>query len=363
MPEQLTKLAYQTLQQGKALLGVTHKEVSTRLMGVLAPDGAPRTVPVPAELLDQLRGAMDRLHARDWQEAEQGLYPASLLFDAPWLDYAGRYPLVWLDLPLTWQRRRQRRVRDLPDGVDPTAYPEYYLQNFHHQTDGYLSDHSAALYDLQVELLFNGTAEPMRRRVIAPLRRGLERFTGRTPGQLRVLDVATGTGRTLRQLRGALPKAQLLGLDLSTAYLRQANRWLVQLPGELPQLVQGNAEAMPFADNSVQAISCVFLMHELPAEARQNVIQDCFRLLEPGGVLVLADSIQLADSPQFAAVMENFRRVFHEPYYRNYISDDIEARLHAAGFTDVEAENHFMTRVWSARRPGAPDQAAQEEAA
>ena len=29
MPDQLTKLAYQTMQQGKALLGLTHKEVST----------------------------------------------------------------------------------------------------------------------------------------------------------------------------------------------------------------------------------------------------------------------------------------------------------------------------------------------
>ncbi|MFO8239040.1 MAG: methyltransferase domain-containing protein [Prochlorococcaceae cyanobacterium] len=358
MPDQLTKLAYQTLQQGKALLGITHKEVSTRLMGALAPDGAPRTVPVPAEMLDRLRQAMDQLHARDWQEAEEGLYPPSLLFDAPWLDYAGRYPLVWLDLPRTWQRRQQRRVRDLPDGVDPTAYPDYYLQNFHHQTDGYLSDHSAALYDLQVELLFNGTAEPMRRRVIAPLRRGLECFAHRASSQIRVLDVATGTGRTLRQLRGALPDAQLLGLDLSTAYLRQANRWLGQLPGELPQLVQGNAEAMPFAAGSVQAISCVFLMHELPAAARQNVIQECFRLLEPGGVLVLADSIQLADSPQFSAVMENFRRVFHEPYYRDYIGDDIEARLQSAGFIAVQADNHFMTRVWSARRPSVADLAA-----
>lgn len=351
MPDQLTKLAYRTLQQGKALFGITHKEVSTRLLGALAPDGAPRTVPLPADLLASMSEAMDQLHARDWQEAEEGLYPPSLLFDAPWLDWAGRYPLVLLDMPLIWQRRRQRKVRDLPRGVDAAAYPDYYLQNFHHQTDGYLSEHSAALYDLQVELLFNGTAEPMRRRVIAPLLQGLEAFAHLAPAQIRVLDVATGTGRTLRQLRAALPEAQLLGLDLSTAYLRQANRWLGQLPGELPQLVRGNAEAMPFADSSMQAISCVFLLHELPGEARQSVLQECHRLLEPGGVLVLADSIQLADSPQYSAVMENFRRVFHEPYYRDYIGDDIKARLETAGFTQVRSETHFMTRVWTARRP------------
>lgn len=351
MPDQLTKLAYQTMQQGKSLLGLAHKEVSTRLMGVLAPEGTPKTVPVPPELMGRLKASMETLQERDWQEAQQGLYPTSLLFDAPWLDWASRYPLVWLDMPSTWNRRRERNVRDMPDHVKDGNYPDYYLQNFHHQTDGYLSDHSAALYDLQVEILFNGTADPMRRRVIAPMLRGLKAFAERPAGQLRILDVATGTGRTLRQLRGALPKAQLVGLDLSSAYLRQANRWLSELPGELPQLVQGNGEAMPFANDSYQAISCVFLFHELPGEARQNVLNDCFRLLEPGGVLVLADSVQLADSPQFSTVMENFRRVFHEPYYRDYISDPIDDRLRQAGFDAVAGESHFMTRVWTARKP------------
>jgi ubiquinone/menaquinone biosynthesis C-methylase UbiE len=351
MPDQLTKLAYQTLQQGKGLFGLAHKEVSTRLMGLLAPDGSPKTVPAEPELMGRLKTSMDALADRDWLEAEQGLYPPSLLFDAPWLDWAARYPLVWLDLPSTWNRRSERKVRDLPNEVEAEAYPDYYLQNFHHQTDGYLSDHSASLYDLQVEILFNGTADPMRRRVLAPLVRGLRAFAERPASSLRVLDVATGTGRTLRQIRGALPKAQLVGLDLSSAYLRQANRWLGELPGELPQLVQGNGEQLPFADGFFQAVSCVFLLHELPGAARQNVLNEAFRVLEPGGVLVLADSVQLADSPQFSTVMENFRRAFHEPYYRDYISDAIDGRLQEAGFEAVTAESHFMTRVWAARKP------------
>jgi ubiquinone/menaquinone biosynthesis C-methylase UbiE len=351
MAEPLTQLAYRTLQTGKSLMGLAHKEVSTRLLTLVAPEGAPKIEPVAPEVFQQLRRSMDRLTALDWKEAEQGLYPTSLLFDAPWFDWAARYPLVWLDMPAIWNRRRERRVRDLPDDVSSQAFPDYYLQNFHHQTDGYLSDHSASLYDLQVEILFYGTADPMRRRVIAPLVNGLAAFRDRPAPSVRVLDVATGTGRTLRQLRGALPQAQLIGLDLSSAYLRQANRWLSELPVELPQLVQGNAEHLPFADGSVQGITCVFLLHELPGPARQNVIHEAFRVLEPGGVLVLADSVQLADSPQFRVPMDNFRRVFHEPYYRDYIGDNLEARIQSAGFTAISGDSHFMTRVWSARKP------------
>ena len=89
----------------------------------------------------------------------------------------------------------------------------------------------------------------------------------------------------------------------------------------------------------------------MPGEARQNVINQAYRVLEPGGVVVIADSVQLADSPQFSAVMENFRRVFHEPYYRDYISDDIGARLAQPGFEGITAQSHFMTRVWTARKP------------
>ena len=169
----LTKLAYQALQQGKSLLGLAHKEASTKLMELVSPSGLPPTLPTPPELLTELSRSMDALIAIDWQHAEAGVYPTGLLFDALWLDWASRYPLVWLDMPAIWSRRSQRKVRDLPPEVNPAAYPDYYLQNFHHQTDGYLSEHSANLYDLQVEILFNGTADPMRRRLLAPMLRGL----------------------------------------------------------------------------------------------------------------------------------------------------------------------------------------------
>ncbi|MFM1900045.1 SAM-dependent methyltransferase [Synechococcus sp. BS56D] len=346
----ITEIAYRTLQQSRSIAGLAHKEFSTRLMEWVAPDAVPSTETVPEAMFMELRRSLASLEDTDWQEAESGLYPKRQLFDQPWIDWAARYPRLWLDLPSTWMRRQKRNVRDLPDEASETLYPDYYLQNFHHQTDGYLSDHSAELYDLQVDILFNGAADAMRRRVLAPLLRGLRRFEDRPAASLRVLDVATGTGRTLHQIRAALPEATLTGIDLSEAYLRQANRWLNQGRQGLVQLLKGNGEHLPFADGSMQAVTCVFLLHELPAKARQAVLEECYRVLEPGGVLVLADSIQLADSPQFSVAMENFRRAFHEPYYADYIRDDIEARLSQAGFRGITGESHFMARVWSASK-------------
>ena len=347
----LGRIAYYTLQQGKTLAGLAHKELSTKLTEFFAPEAATESFSIDQDLIKEVRRSMERLEKVDWQEAEAGIYPKSQLFEAPWLEWAKKYPLVWLDMPLTWERRKKNKTREIPRDVIEEDYPSYYLQNFHHQTDGYLSEHSAEIYDLQVEILFNGTADSMRRRILAPLKRGLKKSLSYSSKKVKVLDIATGTGRTLQQIQSALPEVELYGLDLSGSYLKQASKYLSSRNGDLVQLTKGNAENMPYSSSSFQALTCVFLFHELPREARQNVLNECFRLLEPGGTLVLADSIQIEDSPKFISIMENFHKIFHEPYYRDYIIDDINLRLSETGFASITSESHFMTKVWKATKP------------
>ena len=349
MAETLTKLAYQSFQQGKSYFGLAHKTLSTQLLNLLAPDARQPTEPLSAEMLMLLQQRMSALTEQDWKDAEQGIYPESVLFDNPWEDFFKYYPQVWLDMPKIWDRISQKRNQDFPADVRVEGYPSYYVQNFHHQTDGYFSDYSANLYDLQVEILFSGTADPMRRRILPPLKHGLEGF-GVLPHQIRVLDVACGTGRTLRQIRSMLPEASLYGVDLSPAYLRKANQMLSELPGELPQLIHANGEDLPYLDNYFHGITSVFLFHELPPEARQQVIEQAYRVLQPGGVFVICDSIQMLDSPEMAPAMRNFPAMFHEPYYRHYTTDDLVDRLEKAGFVSVQTEKHFMSKYWIARK-------------
>ncbi|WP_320674463.1 class I SAM-dependent methyltransferase [Prochlorococcus sp. MIT 1341] len=348
---ELTKLAYKTLQFSKSLAGLAHKSLSTKIMEILAPSAVPNLQPISRELLFELRKSINHLEDSDWQDAEDGIYPKAQLFEAPWLDWAGNYPLVWLDLPSTWERRKGNKIHDLPNEIDKAKFPDYYLQNFHHQTDGYLSNHSANLYDLQVEILFNGTADAMRRRILAPLKKGLKSFNSRKRSSIKLLDVATGTGRTLQQIARAEPGIELIGVDLSLAYLRKANRSLNTHNNRLVQLIRGNAEQLPFETASIQGVTCVYLLHELPLNIREKVLKECWRVLEPGGVFVIADSVQLDDSPKFKLVLDNFYKVFHEPFYRDYINDDIDSKLLKSGFENIEAESFFMTRVWSCNKP------------
>ena len=346
--ESFAKIAYKTLQQGKSIAGLAHKELSSRIMNFILPDDEVNKFNIDKALLIELQKSMEILREEDWNDSNNNIYPQKLLFDEPWLRYLSQYPKIWLDMPNTWDRRRKQNYKDLPKTIDEENYPNYYLRNFHHQTDGYLSDFSASIYDLQVEILFNGTADSMRRRIIKPLKRGLDNFNNRKKNSLKILDIATGSGRTLKQLRGAFPKEQIIGLDLSGSYLKEASRYLADIEGDLIELIKGNAENLPFKDNSLQAISCVYLFHELPRTIREKVLKECFRVIEPGGVFVLADSIQINDSPDFIKIMENFYKSFHEPFYCDYIKDDLNLKIQDVGFRNINSESFFMTKVWSA---------------
>ena len=347
----LTQLAYQIFQQSKISFGLAHKALSSQLLNVLNPASTPKTKPIDPNLLIKLQKRLNQILAAEWQDAEKGVYPTSLLFDQSWEDFLRYYPVVWLDMLQVSERVKQKKYQDFSPEINTEGYPKYYLQNFHYQTDGYLSDMSANLYDLQVDILFNGAADAMRRRILSHLKQGLKEFDSVPPQQIRVLDVACGTGRTLKSIRATLPQASLFGIDLSPAYLRKANQFLSGIPGELPQLLQANAEELPYLDNYFHAVTNVFMFHELPAAVRQRVIEECFRVIQPGGVFVICDSMQVSDSPDFMSVMENFPAMFHEPYYNNYINDDLVKRLESAGFRDISTEVHFVSKYWIARKP------------
>ncbi|MBD2741604.1 class I SAM-dependent methyltransferase [Coleofasciculus sp. FACHB-1120] len=351
LTETLTKLTYQTFQQGKNYFGLAHKILNSQLLNLISPQVDVKTKPIPPEVIQKLKQRHDRIIETDWQDVERGVYPASLLFDNSWSDFFRYYPMVWLDTLQVQQRAKQKRYQEFSPNISTDGYPSYYLQNFHHQTDGYLSDWSANLYDLQVEILFGGTADAMRRRILAPLKQGLKAFDFIPPRQVRILDVASGTGRTLKLIRGAFPEASLFGIDLSPAYLRKANQLLSENPGELPQLLQANAEKIPYVDEHFHAVTCVFLFHELPAAVRQQVIEQCYRVTKPGGVFIICDSIQVSDAPELMQVMENFPETFHEPYYKHYITDDLVKRLEKAGFENISTEVHFMSKYLIAHKP------------
>jgi ubiquinone/menaquinone biosynthesis C-methylase UbiE len=233
-----------------------------------------------------------------------------------------------------------RRRRD--DGAEvraeaPATYPAYYRQNFHFQSGGWFTAESAGRYEAQVEALFAGTAGAMRRRALSLLAKA---WRARDHRGLAILDLACGAGAFLHDLGVTFPRARLLGADLSPAYLGAAR---AAAPGAA--LFQAKAEQLPLADASLDALTAVYLFHELPPKVRAAAAAEIARVLKPGGVFALADSIQPADEPRLARLLEAFPAYFHEPYYAGYAKTDLSALFGAAGLKLVAEDTAFLTKA------------------
>jgi ubiquinone/menaquinone biosynthesis C-methylase UbiE len=223
--------------------------------------------------------------------------------------------------------------------------PDYYLQNFHFQSGGWMTEESARLYDMQVEVLFSGAANAMRRQALVPM---AEEIKGRDQRRIAYADIACGPGSFLGQVRKAFPRLPALAIDLSEAYLREAKRNLGRRPRLQP--IVAKAEALPLADASLSLATCIFLFHELPPEIRTQVAREIARVMRPGGLFILVDSLQGGDEPDYDGLLEVFPELFHEPYFRSYLDDDIESLFASLGFVSEGRTNAFLSKVLRLRR-------------
>jgi ubiquinone/menaquinone biosynthesis C-methylase UbiE len=287
--------------------------------------------------LDQ--GMLD-LFAQDLANVEDGIYPLPTDHDGSLLARLSRSLLFFSDLPVIEERRRRNATHEVLTANIRGRRPDYYLQNFHFQTGGWLTEDSAERYDTQVEVLFKGTANAMRRQALPPL---AEAFKGRDQRKLRLIDLGCGTGRFIDFVKQAWPRLPTLGLDMSEAYIHHARRHLKRW--SRIKFIVANAEAIPARDNTCNAVTSIFMMHELPPKARRAVFDEAARVLRPGGRLILVDSLQRGDEPEYDGMLDWFPQRYHEPYYQSYVNEDFRDIARRSGFLHRRDAKAFVSKV------------------
>ncbi|MBL8557293.1 MAG: class I SAM-dependent methyltransferase [Hyphomonadaceae bacterium] len=332
-----------TVEQGARVAWYSaHYLAARRMSQPFDRPGEPKFRPVaPAGDVRRIRQSFIDLFAADRANIDAGLYPAPRDFSPGKAMRAfDRSQRFFKDVPRVDARRLERRGAEVRSNAEQGRYPAYYLQNFHYQSGGWLTPESAALYDTQVEVLFAGAADAMRRIALGSLARGLR---GKDQRRVRHLDIACGTGRFLAQTLHAFPRMPSTGLDLSPAYIDAARAQIARWPQA--EAVVGNAEALPFADASLDAITCIYLFHELPPRVRRDVAREIARVLKPGGVFIFGDSLQAGDAPDLDQMLEYFPVGFHEPFYGSYQEEDLVALFGDTGLKVQETELAFLTKV------------------
>ncbi|HVR67202.1 MAG TPA: class I SAM-dependent methyltransferase [Verrucomicrobiae bacterium] len=288
----------------------------------------------------------DALMQRDIDNIAAGYYrPPHDLLSNP-LTTLSRSLAYFADLASVNRRRSGEEGPDLAV-ADADEFPEYYRRAYHHQTDGYLSEKSARLYDHQVEVLFGGAADAMRRQALVPMHHFMQ---GRNSAHARMIDIACGTGHFLSFVKDNYPRLRCTALDISPYYVAQARRNLA--PWSRCEFVEAAIESCSLPIGAFDIATCIYLFHELPAAMHGDVAAAIAGLVKPDGLFVLVDSLQYGDRPEYDALLESFPFAFHEPYYADYLRQDLTKLFTAAGFEQQSIELAYLSRVMTFQRKG-----------
>ena len=144
---------------------------------------------------------------------------------------------------------------------------------------GAMFDRIAARYDLLNRLISLGIDQRWRRLTATALC---------APPDGHLLDVAAGTADLTLCLAQHHPQARLVGLDPSAAMLAIGTRKIERAGlGNRITLVEGDAQAMPFADDLFDGATIAFGIRNVPDRLR--ALCELARVTKPGGKVAILE--------------------------------------------------------------------------
>ena len=148
----------------------------------------------------------------------------------------------------------------------------------------------------------------------------------------RMLDIGTQSGKNLLPYLDVFPAVEPHGVDVSAPALRYGHARAEHL-GKAVHFSQQRAEAMSYPDGHFDLIVSSFFFHEIPLASTRQILNECFRLLAPGGIMA---HMELPPSdhcdPWLNWYWDWDDRYNNEPFYAEFRAQDPSALLTEAGF-------------------------------
>jgi len=212
-------------------------------------------------------------------------------------------------------------------------------------TRGRTLDHAARVYDFLEPILLLGQQAPYNQNMVEALQL--------QPAH-RVLDLGCGTGVLTHLIADQLTAASggfCLGIDAAAKMIAVAEKKRTTSTCRFEVMA---AENLTLADGAFDAVVSSLFFHHVPLDLKQEALYESFRVLKPGGRLVIAD-MHIPTSLMGAMVSHVSRWFFLQPQIGENIAGVLPGLISAAGFTPPEMLKMYFGYIalFNSRKPSA----------
>ena len=158
-----------------------------------------------------------------------------------------------------------------------------------------------------------------------------------------VLDIGSGTGFVIEIWNQF--GVQVNGIDISATAVK---RLIEKFPTYKFYEVDAGSQTLPFADNSLQAVSASSVLYHLVEDAAlDQLLQSVHRVLEPGAYFIFSDNFIHGNN--FEITHQNCRSL--EDYEKALKRNGFEITARVANYVlfndPVDSKSKFYRRIWS----------------